>query len=286
MDELCHELDFFSIGSNDLLQYFMAVDRANARVSYLYDPIQPSFLRLLKQIVDAAHAKNKRIGLCGEMGGQKKYLPLLVGLGLDELSAPSSSIASLKSELSALTVPACRQLLSSLLKCASINESSALLEKFTIHRSAPLLEPELVIEEADATTKDEVIKRAVDRLYVLGRADNSRAIEEAVWQREQAYSTGFGHGFAIPHCKTKAVRSNSLVLARLREPVAWASLDGQPVRVVILLATREEEGDNEHMKVFSKLARYIMHEDFRAYIENEKDITVLCAFLKEKLGFS
>jgi len=84
-------MDFFSIGSNDLTQYFLAVDRANARISSLYTPFHPSFLRLLKQIIDEAHRHGKWVGLCGEMGGNALATPLFLGYGIDEVSlAPRS----------------------------------------------------------------------------------------------------------------------------------------------------------------------------------------------------
>jgi len=279
LEALCRELDFFSIGSNDLLQYFMAVDRTNARVSGLYNSLQPAFLRLLKQIVDGIHACQKRVGLCGEMGGQPRFLPLLVGLGLDEISTAAPAIAGLKAELAGLTFPDCRRLLASALGCATADEVAMLLEQFAARHSAPLLDPELIIMDSDAATKEEAIKQAVDHLYVLGRTKNSRVVEEAVWQREMTYSTGFGHGFAIPHCKTNAVRSSSLVLLKLRAPVAWNSLDGQSVRVVILLAIRETNSATEHMKVFAKLARHVMDENFRARLEQETNVNALYAFL-------
>jgi fructose-specific PTS system IIA-like component len=123
----------------------------------------------------------------------------------------------------------------------------------------------------------------VDRLYVVGRTENSRAVEEAVWQREEAYSTGFGHGFAIPHCKTGAVQANSLVMVKLNQPVTWGSIDGEPVSVVILLAMREDNRTNDHMKVFAELARRIMHEHFRARLRMETDPQELYALLCEVL---
>lgn len=283
MDALGRELDFFSIGSNDLLQYFMAVDRANAQVAGLYNPLQPAFLRLLKQIVDAARAHQKWIGLCGEMGGQIKLLPLLAGLGLDEISVAAPTIARLKAELAGLKSADCRQLLATALVCATAEEAAALLENFTRQGNAALIDPEMVIVDSDAATKEEAIKQAVDRLYVLGRTEDSRAVEEAVWRREQTYSTGFGHGFSIPHCKTNAMRFDSLVLLKLRSPVKWNSLDSQPVRVMILFAVRETNSATEHMKVFAKLARRIMEEDFRLRLENENDANALCEILHEKL---
>jgi fructose-specific PTS system IIA-like component len=283
LDALARELDFFSIGSNDLLQYFMAVDRTNARVASLYNPLQPAFLRLLQQIVNAAHAQHKWVGLCGEMGGQARYLPLLTGLGLDEISVAAPAIAGLKAGLAQLALPDCRNLLAAALDCVTADEVAALLEKFAAQRSAPLLDPELVIVDAEAASKEEAIKQGVDRLYVLGRTDRPRVVEEAVWQREAAYSTGFGHGFAIPHCKTNAVQSNSLAVVKLREPVAWGSLDGLPVRCVILLAMRETDCANEHLKVLARLARKVMHEGFRTRLEHEPDAQALCAFLREQL---
>ncbi len=86
IDHFCDEVDFFSIGSNDMTQYLYAVDRNNPRVSPLYNPITPSFLRMLQQIVTTAHQRGKWVGICGELGGESRYLPLLLGLGLDELS--------------------------------------------------------------------------------------------------------------------------------------------------------------------------------------------------------
>jgi multiphosphoryl transfer protein len=89
-------------------------------------------------------------------------------------------------------------------------------------------------------------------------------MEDAVWARESVYSTGLGHGFAIPHCKTDAVAANSIGILKLDQPIEWGSLDGNPVRMVILLALRESNQNGTHMKVFSRLARKLMDEDFRS----------------------
>jgi phosphoenolpyruvate-protein phosphotransferase len=285
LDALCRELDFFSIGSNDLLQYFAGADRGNPRLAKLYDPLQPAFLRLLKKIVSEARAAGKWIGLCGEMGGQPQYLPILLGLGLDEISAAPSLVTALKAEVATWPMAACTELVERALTCATPAEVHRLLDEYSARRPAPLVSPELVIIESSSVSKEEVIKEAVDRLYVLGRTTQPRALEEALWQREAVYSTGFGHGFAIPHCKTNAVTANSLVLLRLRTPVPWGSLDGQPVRTVLLLAIREcEQAANGHMNVFSKLARKVMHEDFREHLAGAHNPGVVCTVLGGVLG--
>jgi fructose-specific PTS system IIA-like component len=284
LNEFCRELDFFSIGSNDLLQYFMAVDRSDSRIASLYNPLQPAFLRLLKQIVDTAKANKKWIGLCGEMGGQKRYLPLLTGMGLNEISVSAPAIGGLKAELSRLALPDCQQLFQSALACVTPEEVDALLDKFSVQHSLPLLAPELIVLDADALTKEEAIKRGVDLLYIQGRTEQPRAIEEAIWQRESNYSTGFGHGFAVPHCKSSAISANSLVVLKFAEPVPWNSLDEKPVSVVILMVIRESDAATEHMKIISALARHVMHEEFRATIEQAKNPEELCAVLKSKIG--
>ncbi len=103
-------IKFFSIGSNDMTQYLYAVDRNNPRVSPLYNPITPSFLRMLQQIVTTAHQRGKWVGICGELGGESRYLPLLLGLGLDELSIGRPRIPAVKSQLRQLDSEACREL--------------------------------------------------------------------------------------------------------------------------------------------------------------------------------
>jgi fructose-specific PTS system IIA-like component len=284
LKEFCREVDFFSIGSNDLLQYFMAVDRADSRIASLYNPLQPGFLRFLKQIVDTARANKKWIGLCGEMGGQKRYLPLLAGLGLDEISVSAPAIGGLKAELSRLDLPDCQQLFASALECATAEEVGDLLNKFSAQHTLPLLAPEMIVVNADASTKEEAIKRGVDLLYIHGRTEQPRDLEEAIWRREATYSTGFGHSFAIPHCKSGAINANSLVVLKFQQPIPWNSLDEKPVRVVILMVIRDSDGASEHMKIISALARQVMHEDFRASIEREQDPDGLCTLLKNKIG--
>lgn len=101
-DQFAKEVDFFSIGTNDLIQYTMAADRMNEQVSYLYQPYNPSILRLIKNVIDASHAEGKWTGMCGEMAGDQTAVPLLLGLGLDEFSMSASSILKTRSLVSKL----------------------------------------------------------------------------------------------------------------------------------------------------------------------------------------
>lgn len=103
IDQFAEEVDFFSIGTNDLIQYTFAADRMNEYVSYLYQPYHPAILRLVKMVIDAAHAEGKWVGMCGEMAGDQKAIPLLLGLGLDEFSMSASSILPARSQLKNLS---------------------------------------------------------------------------------------------------------------------------------------------------------------------------------------
>ena len=103
IDQFAEEVDFFSIGTNDLIQYTFAADRMNEYVSYLYQPYHPAILRLVKMVIDAAHAEGKWVGMCGEMAGDQKAIPLLLGLGLDEFSMSASSILPARSQLKKLS---------------------------------------------------------------------------------------------------------------------------------------------------------------------------------------
>jgi len=102
-DQFAKEVDFFSIGTNDLIQYSMAADRMSEKVSYLYQPYNPSILRLIKMVIDASHKEGKWTGMCGEMGGDTMAIPLLLGMGLDEFSMSASSILAARKQISNLS---------------------------------------------------------------------------------------------------------------------------------------------------------------------------------------
>ena len=128
--QFAKEVDFFSIGTNDLIQYTMAADRMNERVSYLYQPYNPSILTLIKHVIDSAHKEGKWAGMCGEMAGDQTAVPLLVGLGLDEFSMSASSVLKTRSLISKLTLSDMQALADKAInECATVQEVEALVEE-------------------------------------------------------------------------------------------------------------------------------------------------------------
>ena len=109
-ERLAAEVDFFSIGTNDLIQYCFAADRGNDSVSYLYQPLNPTFLKLIKHIIDAGHAHDTTVAMCGEMAGDRYALPLLIGMGLDVYSMSASSILRTRSMMKQLDSKKCQKL--------------------------------------------------------------------------------------------------------------------------------------------------------------------------------
>ncbi len=130
-DHFAKEVDFFSIGTNDLIQYTMAADRMNEQVSYLYQPYNPAILRLVKNVVDSAHKEGKWAGMCGEMAGDQTAVPLLMGIGLDEFSMSSSSILKTRSLMKKLDTTKMQELSDRALNdCDTADEVIALVNEY------------------------------------------------------------------------------------------------------------------------------------------------------------
>ncbi|MCE3199811.1 phosphoenolpyruvate--protein phosphotransferase [Paenibacillus sonchi] len=127
-DQFAKEVDFFSIGTNDLIQYTMAADRMNEQVSYLYQPYNPAILRLIKIVIDAAHAQGKWTGMCGEMAGDSTAIPLLLGLGLDEFSMSATSILPARSQISKLSAAEMKEMAAKALQLSTAEEVAALVQ--------------------------------------------------------------------------------------------------------------------------------------------------------------
>ncbi|MFN2476752.1 MAG: phosphoenolpyruvate--protein phosphotransferase [Chthoniobacterales bacterium] len=138
-EALAREVDFFSIGTNDLIQYALAVDRVNERIANLYEPTHPAVLRLLKMVSDAAHKHNIWAGVCGEMAGDLTMVPLLIGLGMDELSVSASLVPRVKRAVQSLSVPECEQLVSDALERTTPSEILACCNEVAQRHYADLI---------------------------------------------------------------------------------------------------------------------------------------------------
>ncbi len=133
-DILAKKVDFFSIGTNDLIQYTIAVDRGNDKTNYLYNPLHPGIIRLIKYVVDNAHENSIEVGLCGQMASEPEYLPLLIGLGLDEISMSPQSIPVVKPLLLSLSYSDCLDFVNEVLSKSSHIEIEKLLKEFLYER--------------------------------------------------------------------------------------------------------------------------------------------------------
>ncbi|MBB6177977.1 MULTISPECIES: phosphoenolpyruvate--protein phosphotransferase [Anoxybacillus] len=121
-DQFAKEVDFFSIGTNDLIQYTMASDRMNERVSYLYQPYNPAILRLIYNVIEAAHKEGKWVGMCGEMAGEELAVPILLAFGLDEFSMSATSILRVRSQLKKLSKQEAERVKDHILSLATAEE--------------------------------------------------------------------------------------------------------------------------------------------------------------------
>ena len=134
-DILAKEADFFSIGTNDLIQYSLAVDRANEKVAYLYEPAHPAVLRMIRDIIKAAHDNNIWVGMCGEMASDEDFVLLLLGLGLDEFSMPSLAIPQMKYIIRSVTMAQAKKIAEEALTLTTARE----VEKYTRSRLKEIL---------------------------------------------------------------------------------------------------------------------------------------------------
>ncbi|MCI2293153.1 phosphoenolpyruvate--protein phosphotransferase [Enterobacter sp. I4] len=281
IDQCCEEIDFFSIGSNDLTQYLLAVDRDNAKVTRHYNSLNPAFLRALDYAVQAVHRQGKWIGLCGELGAKGSVLPLLVGLGLDELSMGSPAIPATKARLAQLDSRACRQLLNQAMACRTSLEVEHLLAQFRMNQQdTPLVTPRCISLDNDWNSKEEVMKGMTDNLLLAGRCRYPRKLEADLWAREAVFSTGLGFGFAIPHSKSEHIEQSTISVARLKAPVMWGDEEAQ---FIIMLTLNKHAAGDQHMRIFSRLARRIMHEDFRSALVNASSQEAIASLLQHEL---
>lgn len=281
IDQCCEEVDFFSIGSNDLTQYLLAVDRDNSKVTKHYNSLNPAFLRGLDYIVEKVHHYGKWVGICGELGAKGSVLPLLVGLGLDELSMSSPNILSTKARLAKLNKAECRILLNKAMNCRTALEVEHLLAQFTMSQGdVPMISTDSITVNPDWQSKEEIIKGMTDNLLIAERCRYPRKLAEDIWAREDVFSTALGYGFAIPHTKSEHIEQSTISVAKLATPVLWG---GEQVNFVIMLTLNKHSAGDQHMRIFSKLARRIMHETFRNQIMNAQSAVEIEQILKTEL---
>ncbi|MGU3416437.1 phosphoenolpyruvate--protein phosphotransferase [Enterobacteriaceae bacterium C34A] len=281
IDQCCEEIDFFSIGSNDLTQYLLAVDRDNAKVTRHYNSLNPAFLRALDFAVQAVHRQGKWIGLCGELGAKGSVLPLLVGLGLDEISMSAPAIAATKARLAQLDSRACRQLLNQAMACRTSLEVEHLLAQFRMtQQDAPLITTRCISLDNDWQSKEEAFKGMTDNLLLAGRCRYPRKLEADLWAREAVFSTGLGFSFAIPHCKSEHIEQSTISVARLPAPVLWGEEEAQ---FIIMLTLNKHAAGDQHMRIFSRLARRIMHQEFRHALVSATSADAIASLLQQEL---
>lgn len=280
MDKIRPYVEFVSIGSNDLTQYFLACDRGNANVRHLYNYCEPTFLALMRDLVSRALAQGLDISLCGEMAGDPKVMPLLLGMGLRDFSVSTSGIMNVKDQPHRLDSQACRQLLEEALDCEGPQQVEKLLHTFAARQAQGILAPSLMLLDRSVGSKEEAIKLLTDNLELEQRVTTGALAEAAIWQREAVFSTALGFSVALPHCKSPDVLHNSISVLRLSEPLAWG--DDVDVTLVIMLTVNEND-QHQHMKIFSRLARKLMHTDFRERLISIPHSTELVTLLNEHL---
>ena len=137
-EKLAEECDFLSIGTNDLIQYTLAADRGNEMVASYYKSFHPAVLRQIQLTVKAGHRARKPVAICGELGGNPVAVPLLVGLGIDEISTNSTSIPEIKKIIRSLSAAECRQLATRALRLDTADEVQRMLSRELKARLADL----------------------------------------------------------------------------------------------------------------------------------------------------
>jgi phosphotransferase system enzyme I (PtsI) len=154
-DLLAKEVDYFSIGTNDLIQYALAIDRVNERVTYLYEPLHPAVLKLIKMIVDAGHKAGIRVSMCGEMAGEPAYTLILIGLELDELSMNPLAIPRVKKIIRNSTYSESKSLLKKVMAMSSAIEIENYIKDYMARRFPDVFSKTEESQRMDNSTRDD-----------------------------------------------------------------------------------------------------------------------------------
>ena len=145
-DFLAKEVDFFSLGTNDLIQYALAVDRVNEKVAYLYQPLHPTILRLIDNIIKCAHRENIWVGACGEMASDPLYVLILLGLGVDEFSVSPTSLLEIKKVIRGVEWEKLQEIASELLKLKTSYEAKRFAQRKLSRKINRILKGEVIVK--------------------------------------------------------------------------------------------------------------------------------------------
>lgn len=282
--ELADHFEFFSVGTNDLAQYFFAADRGNARVGRYIVPSAPAFLRFLARIADDVRASGRWLGMCGEMAGHARFLPLFLAMGFDEISMASPLVPAAKATLRSLSTASCAPVLAECLAAAGPRVVDAVLAR-AIGGAGPqaVVSEKLVLLDSAADSKEAAIREMVDLLCLDGRADDAELLEDAVWAREDTVPASAVDDMALQHCRAGVVRNDSLVLLRLRDPLDWGIPESGPVRTVLLLALCEADTPASPSALASHLARLMADAPFRGRLAATVDPASIADFVADRL---
>jgi multiphosphoryl transfer protein len=284
IDRFAGHVDFFSVGSNDLLQYFFAADRGNPAVRPIGRPEDPAFLRLLETIVDAARRTGRWVGLCGEAASSVRLLPLLVGLGFDELSMSASAVPAVKARLGALDAGACRRLVRGVLDLDGPDAVGRALDAFNRPASdAPLIVPALVRLGSESRSKAEALQELAALIEEAGRTEDRNEVEQAFWARELTGSTRGAFGAAVPHGLTTAVGTISVGMMRFTKPFFWDEKDEEPVDLALMLILPKERW-KEHHGVLVRLYKRVADAEFLDTLRAAPDEAAVAALVAEALA--
>jgi len=279
---IAREVDFFSVGSNDLAQYLFAVDREDTRLAHLGSPYHPAFLRLLSEAVEGAHAAGKWIGLCGELGGRPLAAPLLLGLGFDEVSVSPPRVLRAKAAFRRVRSAGARSLVAEALELSTAGEVEALLvDRAPAART--LVDAGSVRAASRSGSRDEAIRELADLLQLTGRADVADRVEDAIWAREEVEPSLLGRGVAFPRCVSPHVRADSIAAVRLSPPPPWGD-GGERVELAVLLALRPGAGEAKHRRTLEELRRSLGEAAVRRRLLDAPDDASLAALLAEAAG--
>lgn len=282
-EELAREADFFSIGTNDLIQHTMAVDRLNNNVADLYDCYQPAVLRLIQATIEGAHRHHIPVAMCGEMAGYEDAAKILVGMGLDEFSMSWGQAAKIKKAISSFTYEEAQELAAACLTAGGVQEV-----RETIRRMRPMermkMSERLAFVGKTYATREDLIRAVGEEALRLGYVTEEYV--EDVIAREEEFPTGLigALPIAIPHVGSHC-NVSFMSVTTMKEPLPFAYMNGTEgtleVRVVFVFGLVNH---NDQVNVLKKLTQLFRDEDGMRRLQGARSDKEACALIAEYLG--